>query len=243
MNTPHDFDRTASAWLAEGPTELADRVLEAALREVHLTAQRRRWAAPWRAKLMTFPVRVGASIAAVAIVGAVAFSMFGRGPGFGAQPTPSPTTPATAGRITLTDTGCRWDANPGTWPANAALLPVEFRNETDHFATFILHWVRPGHTWEEGVAYVADLQRRLVAGEDWPANDISSAVASFDMATADTQQLAWGLSGSGAPPAPEFAVGGNWKFATGTYGVVCSANTSATGDIISTFLVGPLEIR
>ncbi|MEA2673857.1 MAG: hypothetical protein QOI92_1049 [Chloroflexota bacterium] len=32
MTTNSDFDRHASAWLADGPTELSDRVLDAALR-------------------------------------------------------------------------------------------------------------------------------------------------------------------------------------------------------------------
>jgi hypothetical protein len=85
MNT--DFDRTASAWLADGPTELADRVLDAALREVHLTKQRRRWSAPWRTPLMS--LRLSAALLAIVAIGSV-IAMNLLGPSFGA-PTPSAT--------------------------------------------------------------------------------------------------------------------------------------------------------
>lgn len=91
MNRNADFDRRASAWLADGPTELADRVLDAALREVHLTHQRRGWSAPWRASSMSFPLRAAAAIAIVAIVGVGAFAYFNRAPTTGGQPTAIPT--------------------------------------------------------------------------------------------------------------------------------------------------------
>ena len=42
MTTDPDFDRTARAWLDDGPTELADHVLEAVFDDVHHTTQRRR---------------------------------------------------------------------------------------------------------------------------------------------------------------------------------------------------------
>ena len=41
MNTNADFDRIAQSWLQDGPTELPDRSLQAALDEVHVTSQRR----------------------------------------------------------------------------------------------------------------------------------------------------------------------------------------------------------
>jgi len=93
MSTQRDFDRTAQAWLAEGPSELADRVLDAALDEVHLTNQRRRLAAlPWRTFSLNTPLRVAAGIAIVAVLGFAALSFLGRGPGYGGAPTPGPTS-------------------------------------------------------------------------------------------------------------------------------------------------------
>jgi hypothetical protein len=93
MSTNRDFDRIAGAWLAEGPSELADRVLDAALDEVHLTNQRRRWATPWRASLMTLRLGAAALIAIIAVAGILAFNMLGSG--IGSVPTPSATTSAT----------------------------------------------------------------------------------------------------------------------------------------------------
>lgn len=67
-----DFDRIASAWLADGPIELSDRVLDAALREAHLTHQRRRLAGPWRTRLMNRFSSASGRIATALIVAAIA---------------------------------------------------------------------------------------------------------------------------------------------------------------------------
>lgn len=107
MNTNSDFDRHASAWLADGPTELADRVLDAALREVQLTRQRRRWSGPWRASLMSLRLGAAAVIAIVAVAGLLAFNMLGNGVGPPVAPTPSPaaaTTPSPAPVMTVAPT-------------------------------------------------------------------------------------------------------------------------------------------
>src|SRR4051794_14935955 len=102
MTTNADFDRIAAAWLAEGPTELADRVLDASLGEVHLTHQRR--AAPWRNLGMTFlpssasaRALVAAAVAVIALGGAMYFLSPRQGAG-GPSPTavPSPTAPTSA---------------------------------------------------------------------------------------------------------------------------------------------------
>lgn len=70
MSTNRDFDRIARAWLAEGPSEVADRVLDTALDEVHLTRQRRWFTAPWRFPQMLTLSRAG-GLAALALVVAV----------------------------------------------------------------------------------------------------------------------------------------------------------------------------
>jgi hypothetical protein len=93
MSTNRDFDRIAAAWLAEGTSELADRVLDAALDEVHMTNQRRRLRVPWRTPSMPTPLRLAAGVAIIAVAGVAAFNAIGRGPDVGSQPTPSPTTP------------------------------------------------------------------------------------------------------------------------------------------------------
>ena len=91
MTTNRDFDRIAGAWLAEGPSELADRVLDAAFDEIHLTAQRRRWSAPWRTPTMNPRLRLVAAIAVIAIVGYTGLTLLGPRLGPGEQPTAQPT--------------------------------------------------------------------------------------------------------------------------------------------------------
>jgi hypothetical protein len=91
MSTDRDFERMASSWLAEGPTELNDRVLDAALEEVHLTQQRRRWAVPRRITTMhlfssALARGASAAIAAVILIGGSIYVLVPRG-GSGAGPT------------------------------------------------------------------------------------------------------------------------------------------------------------
>lgn len=69
MTTDRDFDRIAAAWLADGPEELSDRVIDAAVDQIHLTRQRRAITAPWRLPTMTTPARV----AAAAVIGVLVF--------------------------------------------------------------------------------------------------------------------------------------------------------------------------
>lgn len=93
MTTNSEFDRHAAAFLADGPTELADRVLDAALREVHQTRQRRRWSMPWRTSLMSLRLSAGIGIAIVAVAGLAAFSLIG---GTAPPPVATPSPAATA---------------------------------------------------------------------------------------------------------------------------------------------------
>ena len=72
MSMNRDFDRIAARWLAEGPTELADRVLDAALDEVHLTHQqtRRAWRAPRRFLAMHPTARAALAVLVIVVIGA-----------------------------------------------------------------------------------------------------------------------------------------------------------------------------
>jgi hypothetical protein len=84
MSTQRDFDRIAAAWLAEGPSELADRVLGDALAEVHLTHQRRGSFASWRYGPMNGFSRAAAAVVVAAVVLGGAFYLLGRNtPSFG----------------------------------------------------------------------------------------------------------------------------------------------------------------
>jgi len=103
MNTNPGLDRRAAAWLADGPTELADRVLDAALREVHLTKQRRALRVPWRFPQMPAFARSGglAAVALVAVIGAGALLYLNRPGGLVAGGTTGPTSAPTAAATTV----------------------------------------------------------------------------------------------------------------------------------------------
>ncbi len=93
MSTDRDFDRIAGAWLAEGPSELADRVLDAALDEIHQTHQRRALAIFTRApmKAMTRQLVAMALVIGVLLIGGGAIlAGVGRGPSSPVSPGPSP---------------------------------------------------------------------------------------------------------------------------------------------------------
>jgi len=96
MNTDRDFDRIAMAWLADGPEELSDRVLDAVVDEIHVTRQRHALRLPWRFSTMTTPARV----AAAAVIGVLAvggaFFAFNRSQPAVGGPGPSPTPVVTA---------------------------------------------------------------------------------------------------------------------------------------------------
>ena len=112
--TTDDFDRTARLWLDDGPTELSDRALEAALAEIHVTRQRRAWWPAQRFPAMTNLIRIAAVVGAVAIATVLGTSLLPGG--IGSTPTPSPTP---SPRV-ITDTST--SLTPGTYVSGAPFL-------------------------------------------------------------------------------------------------------------------------
>jgi hypothetical protein len=98
MTTDRDFDRITMAWLAEGPDELSDRVLDSVTDQIHLTRQRRAMRGPWRFRTMTIPARVAAAAAIGVLAVGGAFLVFRPGqPAVGApSPSPNQSTPTVA---------------------------------------------------------------------------------------------------------------------------------------------------
>ena len=73
--TENDFDRTARTWLEDGPSQLSDRVLQAALDEIHVTRQRRSWGPARRFRTMNNAMKLAIAAAAVAVVAVAGFSL------------------------------------------------------------------------------------------------------------------------------------------------------------------------
>jgi len=72
MTNERDFDRIARAFMADGPTQLADRVLDSSLADVHHTRQRRALLrAPWRTPVMNIYAKLAAAAVVVVAVGAL----------------------------------------------------------------------------------------------------------------------------------------------------------------------------
>jgi len=106
-----DFDRTARLWLDDGPSQMPDRALDAALATVHRTRQRRAFWPAWLTIDLTIPIRLAAGLAVV-VIAIVGLSLL-RGGSVG-EPEPSP-TPTPSPLPTLPPVALA--LNPGSWAA------------------------------------------------------------------------------------------------------------------------------
>ncbi len=154
MTIERDFDRIAKAWLADGPAELPERVLDAVVDEIHLTRQRRAVRAPWRFPVMTTPSRVGA--AAVVGILAVGGLLLITRPGQSAVAGPSP------------NSGVAATASP-TAPASVASVPALDRDV--HVAATWLHGAVSGRLDRDTGHDVLDDRHLDVAGRPCPRRD------------------------------------------------------------------------
>jgi hypothetical protein len=124
--TDHDFDRTARAWLDDGPDRMPDRALLAALEEVHRTRQRRAWWPARRPGPMNNLFRAAAVAVVVAGVGLAAVNLLPHDSGgVGALPTPFPTPEPAPTPRALTVTGAPVAIKAGTYTSTAP-FPVLF---------------------------------------------------------------------------------------------------------------------
>ena len=113
MNGNTDFDRIAQSWLQDGPTEMPDRSLQAALDEVHVTSQQRfgpaRRAIPMNGN--TWRVAAAAVIGLLIILGGITF-LGGRQGGVGGAPATA--TPSADVRHRLPSAAARVPPQAGT---------------------------------------------------------------------------------------------------------------------------------
>ena len=117
--TDNEFERTARAWLADGPNLMSDRALQLALDEIHATRQRRvLWPARRQSRMFTM-FRI-AAVAGAILLAVVGFGLLSSGGGPG--PTPMPTASPMA--LTM---GTLGQLQPGTYvTAHPFLARVTF---------------------------------------------------------------------------------------------------------------------
>ena len=250
MSTERDL--VIAAWLDDGPSALPEETRRAISTAKRTIPQHRRgFGSPWRdtpVNGFTRPALVAAALV-VAAAGGIYLLRPGQPSVGGPTTTSTPSATVTASRasnhvgtIILRDDGCTWEGNPGRMQSPGdGRLSVTVRNETDHYGSFLLHRMRYPHTFEEGAGYVADLQARLASGEEWPENDVSYLVSDFGVLPGETSRWRAILQWIG-PNSPDASFGGKVPGRFGTFAVVCSANTSATGEVLSIYAVGPLEL-
>jgi hypothetical protein len=119
--TDLEFEQTARAWLDDGPTQISDRALQAALDDVHVTRQRRAWGAARRTIPMNNLTRALAASAVVALgLGATALALR-PSDGVGSQASPSPSLSVTASPRPLTLHESTTAA--GTWVTGSQFKP------------------------------------------------------------------------------------------------------------------------
>jgi hypothetical protein len=136
--TDNEFDRTARAWLADGPNRISDRALQAAFDEIHVTRQRRAWWPARRQSRMFTMFRI-AAVAGAILLAIVGFGLLSSGDRPGPSPAPTP-TPIAMGAGDLAS------LVPGTYATQEFLAPVTFT-------------VPPGWEGHVGGPYLVDLGR------------------------------------------------------------------------------------
>jgi hypothetical protein len=121
MNGKSDFDRIAQSWLQDGPTQMPDRSLQAALDEVHVTSQQR-FGAARRTFIMNgnaFRLAGAAMVALVIIVaGGIYLGNNSRSGGVGGPPAATAAPTATP------------SATPAILPADKAVEPGRYRMDS-----------------------------------------------------------------------------------------------------------------
>jgi hypothetical protein len=122
MNRDLNVDRALERWLAEGPSQLPDHVIDGIVRQLEETHQRRSTWLPRRDTMTRMLLSVG-GVAAAVLIAVVGFAYFsgGAGPNIGGAPTPSPSPAPTftserhGYSLLLPDESWTVVEMPGTW--------------------------------------------------------------------------------------------------------------------------------
>jgi hypothetical protein len=131
MNERSDMDRVLTHWLADGPSEMPDRVVDIVADRIGRQRQRRPWRLPWRPFDMNSTIKIGAAIAAVLVLAVAGWNLLPRSSGSSGQPgptaSPSPTaSPTPSPSPTSRSAGMVVQQKTISWTAK---LPANWGNE------------------------------------------------------------------------------------------------------------------
>lgn len=132
MTTDPELTRIVRSWLAEGVTDVPDRVLDSVMAELPATPQRRRWLPAWRDPSMNTHLRFATAVVVVSIlvVGGIAIlrpSLGGGSPTQTASPTSSPTSSPSSLLPLAPAAWCRYNRSVEGFaaPGGPALVALE----------------------------------------------------------------------------------------------------------------------
>jgi hypothetical protein len=223
-----DLDRVLDAFLADGPRQIPDRVVNAALTEIEHTHQRPGLPAPWRFFEMPNSLKLTIAAAAVLAVALGGAFLLGRGgqPGVGAippsasaTPTPASATPTPAAvTITFSDDACEVT---GAEALSAGPALVRSVNETSKQVTIDVWRLHPDRTYGEFVDDFAIEQARVEQGLN-PSAPLYVTMSTGALLETTGTEEAW------------------VTLPSGTHAVTCIA---FEGDrAVTLLLTGPIEI-
>ena len=232
MTTDRDFDGIAMAWLADGPEELSDRVLDAVAAEVHLTRQRHP-RVPWRYQPMSLPVRAAtAAVIGVLVIGGFVFLTRPAQPGVGG-PGATPSASPTASPSPATSPSAGASTSPGAIPVPP--LTLTFTSDRHGYA------IRYPEGWDVTVAAKSWVPGTETLWGDPALDSIATSEARLSAAsqplapgqTADEWLVAYCRSSgtSGASCGPPIAIGPATGYVDENGGSA-SGGTVATGGVI-----------
>ena len=193
MTSDRELDRKLARWMDDGPTVVADRVVVAALTDVHTTRQRgARWV-PLKELFMTMkPAATIGAIALVAVLGLAAYQVFvGGETGIGGPPT----------RVLTAD-------DLPTIVLTSENAPEGFTvDSTDSGDEALVAPLRPGGPFIDQSAFVDALMTNLNSTEtggfvSWAAlfETPADAEVAFDYLAAEHGEAGWGMLRSPADP-------------------------------------------
>ena len=184
MTTDRDVRRALDLWLAEGPNEVNDHVLDLVEDRVHEQHQRPGWLLSWRSTRVNSSFKLAAAAAAVLVIAVAAWQLLpGKGDA-GDQPTPIPSPTAAQ---TPVATG------PAALP-EGTLSVGTYRLRPFASGTMTIDATVPGGGWLGGPP-------NAIGGPVGESNGPNGvAVSFFNAQTINSDPCHWDKDGSGRAP-------------------------------------------